>query len=110
MDAGGVRDVADDLARLGVDHHSMRRVADVEAMRRRIDGQVVPPAFAADRDLLPGVVRAVLAQERAACCHTQNRPDHQGVSHTHSFEGCESIVGSGSSDAISNAGSGLSRR
>src|SRR6187399_2952792 len=59
MHAWGVGYFADDVAAIGVGNHDLRRVADIDAVRGGIDGDVVPSAGAADLDFLDDAVRAV---------------------------------------------------
>src|SRR6185437_700348 len=42
------RNITERLSRFGIDHHGMRAARDVEAVRLRIEGDVVPSAFTAD--------------------------------------------------------------
>jgi hypothetical protein len=56
VDAGRVRDVADDLVGFEIDDRDVAGVRDVQPVRGAVDGQVVPAALAADRDLADDVV------------------------------------------------------
>ncbi len=65
--AGRVGNVADDLVGLRVDYDDVRRVADIQPMRRGVDRQIVPSAFAADRNLLGKMIRTILRLDAADC-------------------------------------------
>ena len=56
VDARRIGNVADDLARVEVDHRDVGRMGDVETTRGAIDRQVVPSAFATDFDFAERVV------------------------------------------------------
>ena len=56
MDARRIGDFADDAVGLGVDNDDLGRMADVEPVLRRIDGEVVPAAVAADGDFMEETV------------------------------------------------------
>ena len=61
-----VRNIADDLVRLEVDNHDVRRVRHIQSPGGAVDRQVVPAAFAADLDV-PGDVIS------GRCRHQQHR-------------------------------------
>jgi hypothetical protein len=44
------RNITENLAGLGVDHHGMRASRDKESMRLRIDSEIVPRALTPDRE------------------------------------------------------------
>ena len=56
VNAWRIGDIADDLAGVDIDDDDMGRVGNVEAARGRVDGEVVPPALAADFDFAEKVV------------------------------------------------------
>ena len=60
MNAGRVQDFPDDDILRGVDDDGLRGVTDVEAVGRRIDGEIVPASLAADWNLLDETVGTVL--------------------------------------------------
>ena len=64
MDSRGVRDLANDRILIDVNYHHLGAVADVQAAPRRINGKVIPPAVATNRDFPQQVINAV----RADCC------------------------------------------
>ena len=64
MNAGRVRDFADDLVLGEVNDHDLGPVRNVEALTRRIHRSVIPAAFAADGDFLDEMIRAVGAANR----------------------------------------------
>ena len=67
MDTGSVGDVADHLASLRIDDDDMGPMAHIQAMRGRVDREIVPPPIAADRDLFREVVRTVLGFPTGHC-------------------------------------------
>jgi hypothetical protein len=54
--AGGVRDVARDLARRRVDHHHVRRARDEQVRALRLGDEIVPAALAAELEGLHDVI------------------------------------------------------
>lgn len=56
MHAGGVGNVAHHLAVPDIEHNHVRGARDEEPLRVRVEGQVVPAALAAQRDLLEQVI------------------------------------------------------
>ena len=56
MYTGSVLDLADDGARIDIEHLDLGSVGNVQAARAFIDGEIVPTALAGDRNFLGDVV------------------------------------------------------
>ena len=52
MNAGRIADLADHQVLGKIDNAHFRRVREIEAARRGIDGHIIPAAFTTDRDFV----------------------------------------------------------
>ncbi len=77
------RDLADDGVLVHVDDDDLRGVRHVEAAGGGIDGQVVPAAFAADRDFLQLPVGTVGGTERRRQPERQDGEGHEQATRLH---------------------------
>ncbi len=66
-----VGDFTADLVLGKINHHHFGPVRDIEALRRRIHGQEIPAAVAADGNFLDEMIRPI----GAADCHRQETQD-----------------------------------